>query len=258
MYLRSYLISLALNAVSIFASFSTPPETGFWSRAQIGLSLAHNDVFLGEGTNSTAEQLCTPNGLAKNPQSPDLSAPCNVMAIYYANCTYGASPFWLSNNLGGASEEPEKVQQICFCIGAYWEYASGCNTCLKQHGAAEGARGWIPATYLSQQSMGYCATSAFDLKFGSFLASFTPSTMVTDASATASSNFLGTNTAATAYFTATTIPSIPVLPGPTHYNDIGTYVPPGASSATEAATGLASNLQPTSALWMMVAALFLV
>ncbi|KAF3909438.1 hypothetical protein AA313_de0202371 [Arthrobotrys entomopaga] len=128
--------------------------------------------------------------------------PCRRAAAINANCYFqntngtfaGLQPY----------EDAWEVQQECFCrIYPYFDTIFGCNECFHQHGGIEGYH-WFPASYMSAASSSYCNASPITTGFYPFVTQWSKTNADAKVPMTTAPNVLGTETAASAYWTYAT------------------------------------------------------
>ncbi|KAK6538525.1 hypothetical protein TWF694_010105 [Orbilia ellipsospora] len=128
--------------------------------------------------------------------------PCRRAAAINANC-------YFENTNGTFSglqpyEDNWEIQQECFCkIYPYFDSVNGCNECFKDHGGIEGYH-WFPASYMSAASSSYCNASPITTGFYPFVTQWSRTNEAAKVPTTTAPNILGTETAASAYWTYAT------------------------------------------------------
>ncbi|KAJ5884804.1 hypothetical protein N7495_009314 [Penicillium taxi] len=125
-------------------------------------------------------------------------APCKRQAAINANCYYQNTNGKLSG-LQTYSGDWD-AQQKCFCeIYPFFDSATGCQECFRDHGGIEGYH-WFPETYLSAVSSTYCNANPQTTGFYAVAHEYSVSNKASVPTTTAS-DILGTQTAASLYYT---------------------------------------------------------
>ncbi|KAK6347324.1 hypothetical protein TWF696_007394 [Orbilia brochopaga] len=130
------------------------------------------------------------------------TAPCRRAAAINSNC-------YLQNTNGTFSglqkyNSSFDEQQKCFCeLYPYWDSISGCNECFRQHGGIEGFH-WFPASYMSAVSSTYCNANPITTAFYPFVSEWAKTDPVANVGSSTASDILGTETAASLYWTYAT------------------------------------------------------
>lgn len=127
--------------------------------------------------------------------------PCQRQAAINANC-------YFQNTNGTFSglqpyEDDFDIQQQCFCdIYPFFDAVTGCNACFLEHGGIEGYH-WFPSSYISAVSSSYCNSNPQTLEFYSWVSEWSQTDPAARVPSTTAPNVLGTQTAASLYYTNT-------------------------------------------------------
>ena len=98
------------------------------------------------------------------------------------------------------SEQPG-AQQQCFCdVYPFFDSVRGCMECFRQHGGIEGYH-WFPQTYVNAVSSSYCAADPQSTLFYDFARDWAKTNPAAKLPSTTAENVLGTQTAASLYYT---------------------------------------------------------
>ena len=126
------------------------------------------------------------------------AAPCKRTASINANC-------YIENTNGTFSglrdsEQPD-AQQQCFCdVYPFFDSVRGCMECFRQHGGIEGYH-WFPQSYVNAVSSSYCAADPQSTLFYDFARDWAKTNPAAKVPSTTAENVLGTQTAASLYYT---------------------------------------------------------
>ncbi|KAF2666678.1 hypothetical protein BT63DRAFT_315504 [Microthyrium microscopicum] len=138
----------------------------------------------------------------QNPNYQINEQPCKRQAAINSNC-------YLTWNGSLASIDYQtdvKTQQSCFCQKyPFFDAVSGCQSCFEEHGGIEGYH-WFPSSYINAASATYCSASSISTGFYPFISSWSATAKPSVPTSTAV-DVLGTSTAASLYYTATSQPS---------------------------------------------------
>ncbi|CAG8162817.1 unnamed protein product [Penicillium nalgiovense] len=125
-------------------------------------------------------------------------APCKRQAAINSNC------YFQNTNGSFSGLQPYSgdwdVQQQCYCdIYPFFDSAAGCQECYRQHGGIEGYH-WFPQSYVMGVSSAYCSASPQTTGFYPFANEYSM-TSASSLPSTTAVNSLGTQTAASLYYT---------------------------------------------------------
>ncbi|KAF2640340.1 hypothetical protein P280DRAFT_401012 [Massarina eburnea CBS 473.64] len=128
-------------------------------------------------------------------------APCKRQAAINGNC-------YLQNTNGTFSglqkyEGDFEEQQHCYCEKyPWWEAVLGCQKCFEMHGGIEGYH-YFPELYISAFADTYCNANPIDEEFYAFHKAWKATAKEALIPSTTAKDVLGTQTAASLYFTET-------------------------------------------------------
>ncbi|KAF2786885.1 hypothetical protein K505DRAFT_288926 [Melanomma pulvis-pyrius CBS 109.77] len=136
----------------------------------------------------------------ENPNYQIEEAPCKRQAAINTNCYF--------QNTNGSATGLQKytdhfdAQQHCFCEKyPFFDAVLGCQRCFEMHGGIE-AFHWFPESYVSTFANAYCGTDPPTKEFYSFVSEWKASAAEAKVPSTTAADVLGTQTAASLYYTA--------------------------------------------------------
>ncbi|KAL4891892.1 hypothetical protein BDV59DRAFT_60446 [Aspergillus ambiguus] len=125
--------------------------------------------------------------------------PCKRQAAINANCHF--------RNTNGTFEGIQAysgdwdVQQQCYCdVYPFFDSSIGCQECFEKHGGIEGYH-WFPESYVSAVSSSYCSARPQTTGFYPFVLEWARSNSAASVPSTTAADLLGTQTAASLYYT---------------------------------------------------------
>ncbi|KAH7116140.1 hypothetical protein B0J11DRAFT_584174 [Dendryphion nanum] len=132
-------------------------------------------------------------------------APCIRQAAINANCYQRDT----NGSFSGLERYKDHFdeQQHCFCEKyPFFESALGCQKCLEMHGGISGYH-WFPESYVNAAANAYCAQDPPTQEFYKFVQSWKATAAEANVPSTTAKDVLGTQTAASLYYTAGAVAS---------------------------------------------------
>ncbi|KAF9892425.1 hypothetical protein FE257_001533 [Aspergillus nanangensis] len=124
--------------------------------------------------------------------------PCKRQAAINTNCRFQDT----NGTFAGLEVSGDwEAQQQCYCeTYPFFDSVLGCQECFEQHGGIEGYH-WFPESYVSAVSSSYCNAKPQTTGFYDFALQFAKSDSAADVPTITASDVLGTQTAASLYYT---------------------------------------------------------
>ncbi|KAF3938762.1 hypothetical protein ABW19_dt0200604 [Dactylella cylindrospora] len=132
--------------------------------------------------------------------------PCKRTAAINSNCYFDNT----NGTFSGLQlyEDKFEVQQQCYCEKyPYFDSAFGCNECFKLHGGIEGYH-WFPDSYMNAVSSSYCNADPATTGFYPFYHQWMQTDPAATVPSTTAPDILGTEAAASLYYTYAAAASI--------------------------------------------------